>query len=376
MSRVRPSRKRGRHRWVALVLVVLVIASALWFTRDSDASRRARADAIVALVDSIARGMTELGLDVAEGEDDSWRGLRRYEPAGGAWVLFDDSAAPERAVVLVHGLDEPGGIWDGLAPALAAEGHEVIRFDYANDQAIAHSADALTAALSRMRDDGVGEIDLVCHSMGGLVARDALSRDGYALRGPRVATMITLGTPHRGSPWARMRSVAEAREQVQRWAQSDDLDPVRLLGFLRDGDGRAGVDLMPGSAFLTELDQRSLPAGTRVVCVVGRVDEPTTIVGTMGQESARGLLRDILGEGQSALALEQIDRLGSELGDGVVPESSAIMDGADEVVSVRANHRGMIRTIELEEFVRSGTGLPTAEHPPAIRVVLDRLRRD
>jgi len=187
---------------------------------------------------------------------------------------------------------------------------------------------------------------------------------------------VTLGTPHKGSPWARLRSVAEMREQVQRWAESDDLDPARLLGFFNDGDGQAGIDLMPGSAFFDQLEERSLPAGIHVVCVVGRTDTPSTVAGTLSSASARGLLRDLVGEEQASLVLTQVDKLGGDLGDGVVPVSSAVMDGATDIVVVYANHRGMIRTIELEERVRSGVGMPQAAEPPAIQVVLDRLRKE
>ena len=105
-------------------------------------------------------------------------------------------------MVLVHGLDEPGGIWDQLAPALYQDGHTVLRFDYRNDQAIVRSGDALGDSLRALRRDGISDLDLVCHSMGGLVARELLSRDEYREIGLRVRTMVTLGTPHHGSPWA------------------------------------------------------------------------------------------------------------------------------------------------------------------------------
>ena len=133
---------------------------------------------------------------------------------------------------------------------------------------------------------------------------------------------------------------------------------------------------MPDSAFLEQLNERSIPDGIRVVCVVGRTDTPSTLVGTLSNASARSMLRDIVGENQSRRILSQVEALGAELGDGVVPCSSAVMDGATDVVIVHANHRGMIRTIELEERVRAETNLPGRDRTPAIRVVLDRLRRE
>jgi len=90
---------------------------------------------------------------------------------------------------------------------------------------------------------------------------------------------------------------------------------------------------------------------------------------------ARSTLADLLGEHDASVVLGEIERLGRELGDGVVPVSSAAMDGADEVIEVRANHRAMIRTIELEESIRRQGGLELASEPPAIAIVVDRLHR-
>lgn len=371
-------RRRGLLRAAVAVGVLLLFAGALVLLGGRDRLNRVGPMLIAEGVGLIARGVsTNLG-HTQDRRADNELGLRRYDPALGGWVaLRDGEPLPQRAVVLVHGLDEPGSIWDQLAPALHSDGHDLIRFDYRNDQAIARSTDAFADAMARLESAGVSELDLVCHSMGGLVARDWLTHDdGYPQTDLRVGTLITLGTPHHGSAWARLRAVAEVREQVQRWAGSDDMDPARLLGFMDDGSGGAGVDLLPGSDYLTDLNARPMPAGVRVVCVVGRTDQPSTLPGVVGSASARAALRNLLGEAQARTVLDELDRLGRELGDGVVPVSSAVMDGADEVVRVRANHRSMIRTIELEEAVRARSGLPGASEPPAIEIVRDRLARD
>ena len=378
--RARTSRRRRLVMgtlYASLTLVALCAALLVGaFGGDRDRVDRATAQAIVSGVSSISQGVVAVFGSVNRDTAQLEYGLRRYEPGLDAWVRLQDDERPgERVVLLIHGLDEPGGIWDQLAPALARVGHTLLRFDYANDQAITLSADELGFAMRQLDARGVGEVDMVCHSMGGLVAREWLTGGGYDTVSLRVGTMITLGTPHKGSPWARLRGIAETREQVQRWAQSDDLDPTRLLGFLDDGTGQAGIDLLPGSDFLSSLNERAMPTDLRVICVVGRTDEPSTMAGTVGSASARSALQDLLGEKQAAVVLDEIDRLGRELGDGVVPVSSAVMDGADEVIEVHANHRSMIRTIELDEAVRTRQGWPDAPEPPAIAIVRDRLRR-
>ncbi|MGV6815068.1 MAG: esterase/lipase family protein [Phycisphaerales bacterium] len=306
----------------------------------------------------------------------AWTGLRVYVPGENDWRVLDEGDGPgERVVLLVHGLDEPGGIWDDLAPELSEAGFVVVRFEYLNDQAIGLSGDALGDALDNLQAVGVRRMDLVCHSMGGLVARDALTREGFeqgdGVDGLRVGRLITVGTPHGGSPWARLRAVAEMREQVQRFVEADEMDPMQLLGFVRDGVGKAGEDLMPGSAFLTDLDGRRLDDSIQVTCLVGRVVEPEAV--QWGAMVGGGVLGELIGKREVSVIETELDELNRGLGDGVVPMSSAVLDGVDDVVILGANHRGMVRRVEIGEAVRRVGGLGAGDEPPGIAVILDRL---
>ena len=248
----------------------------------------------------------------------------------------------------------------------------VIRFDYPNDQAVDASADAMIESLSKLPSMGFDRLDIVCHSMGGLVAFDAITRVGFDEVGVSVDHFVTIGTPFGGSPWARLRAVAEMREQVQRWVESDDLDPKRLLGFARDGMGEAGEDLLPGSDFLVQLHARKIPDGVVVTCIVGKTLPAEHEIGMLAFEGALG---DLLGRQDASVVDQEIQRLGKELGDGVVPMSSAVLDGVDDVVVLSANHRGLVRNVELGEAIRQFNGLEPSDEPPAIEVVLDRLRQ-
>ena len=127
------------------------------------------------------------------------------------------AAGPADLVLLIHGIDEVGPIWDNLAPQLAVRGYAVARFDYPNDQGLADSAALLHDELRSLRARGVVRITLIAHSMGGLIARDVLtSPDAYACRAaghaglPDITRLITVGTPNHGSPLARLRAVLEA----------------------------------------------------------------------------------------------------------------------------------------------------------------------
>ena len=267
-----------------------------------------------------------------------------------------------RLVVLVHGLDEPGGIWDDAAPALYQAGYRVVRFEYPNDQSIVTSATGMRKAMERIGAMGFEDASIVAHSMGGLVSREALTNpelgDGAGMIGDGddgvvIDRLILVGTPNEGSAWAKLRGVAEVRERVQRWVSSDDLDPSVLTTLGQDGDGQAGKDLQPGSAFLESLNARAMPAGLPVTCVIGRVISPLQTAGKPA-----------------------LDDAARSLGDGVVSVESGALDGCDDVVLLVANHRSLLRVVEFEEGWRAMVGAQEGSEPGAIGVILDRLSRD
>ncbi|MEZ6243922.1 MAG: hypothetical protein R3B57_12870 [Phycisphaerales bacterium] len=278
--------------------------------------------------------------------------LHVYEHA--RWRPFDDGAPPpgSRVVLLVHGLDEPGDIWDDLTPVLADAGYTPIRFDYPNDQAVPRSGALLADALGALRDGRIEHLAIVAHSMGGLVTLDALTRDDAPTR-PEVGRLITIGTPFAGSPWASLRWAGEVREQVQRLTEAGVEGVADLRRFLDDGEGEASLDLEPGSPFLTELLARPRPRGLEFTCIRGRLVAP--------------------GPG----APPDLRIIADTLGDGVVPIDSAVLTGVPDVVELRVNHRAMIRRLPFDPLSPSSQGgdpTPRAAPPPAIPVILERLR--
>lgn len=100
-----------------------------------------------------------------------------------------------RTVVFVHGLAANRSGFLPLQTALRLAGH---RRQVAVSFRSRGSIEALAIQLKRELDRrvGGGRIDLIAHSMGGLVARFYLQQLGGERR---VDRLITLGTPHRGT---------------------------------------------------------------------------------------------------------------------------------------------------------------------------------
>src|SRR5690606_25382603 len=83
----------------------------------------------------------------------------------------------------------------------------------------------VTAAFARtLEESGAEQVNLVGHSMGGLVARALLQTSA----GRRVQRLLTLGTPHRGS-FAPVQAVRGVYPLVRRLAQIDPVNSPEVL---------------------------------------------------------------------------------------------------------------------------------------------------
>ncbi len=145
----------------------------------------------------------------------------------------------QRTVVLVHGYLANRATLLPLATYLRWRGlSQVLSFNYRSSEGIERGALALRAYLRRHVPGG--RVDLVCHSLGGLVARVYLRHLGG---GRRVDHCITLGTPHQGTYnayWVASRVGNELRPDsrlLQRLAAPcDEAARVRFLSIVAGSD--------------------------------------------------------------------------------------------------------------------------------------------
>ena len=99
-----------------------------------------------------------------------------------------------RAVVLVHGLIRSSRSFDSMAKRLESEDCTVVRFDYPSTRnSIPTSAGCLAQVIESLA--GIDTIDLVVHSMGGVVLRCYLRDYGD----DRIRRAVMLGVPNHGA---------------------------------------------------------------------------------------------------------------------------------------------------------------------------------
>jgi triacylglycerol lipase len=110
-------------------------------------------------------------------------------------------------IVLVHGLLGYDHVkvgpwtfadyWPGIPQLFQGAGNRVFAVRLSPTGGIPTRAAQLKTAINRQFPDEA--VHLIAHSLGGLDARYMISRLDMA---PRVLSLTTLGTPHRGSPFA------------------------------------------------------------------------------------------------------------------------------------------------------------------------------
>lgn len=223
--------------------------------------------------------------------------LQRFVSAAHAWWKARQDCTPEAVpqpklqerhiLVRVAGLGSTSGdgaIDDVDSAALGYAPGDDYRFSYRGGTAaenayaasdttkdIRESGRRLRDLLARIEAENPGvPIDIVAHSQGGLVARSALTDEGDPTdpRLPKVNSLVTLGTPHLGTPAATAATmlghtmVGGLVLDGARAALPDTFDPA----------GMSVTQMAEHSAFIHRLNNRPLPEGMHATSIAARED--------------------------------------------------------------------------------------------------------
>ncbi len=190
-------------------------------------------------------------------------------------VHGEAAAAP---LLLIHGAGHDHGVWDGIAPALAAAGHRVVAPDQPAHGASAGEAlpsiDAMADWVLAVADAlGVDSFRIAGHSMGSLVAL------AVAARAPaRVGALYLLGSLA-PMPVAPFVLDAARTDPPRAWALINKFSfaPAELIGEQRRAEleaanlermQRQGADVLATDLVACDSWQDGLQAATRVRCPV------------------------------------------------------------------------------------------------------------
>ncbi len=142
------------------------------------------------------------------------------------WMPADRLPSSKSPIVLVHGYGCSRGVWWLLRRHLEKAGHVVASVSLFPPYI------SMGKLVPQLRDrieqvctaTGSSQVILVCHSMGGLIARSYLARHGNE----RIARLITLATPHAGTELARVGFGQNAREMTPGSLWLSDMSAEKL----------------------------------------------------------------------------------------------------------------------------------------------------
>ncbi len=291
-------------------------------------------------------------------------------------------------------LDPITHVYDDLIDSLKSNGYEkninLFEFPYdwrLNNETTAHYLQARIEGI--INASKVSKVDVVAHSMGGLVARAYIEEVGGALYENTIDQLVTLGTPHGGSPEAYLKW--EAGEGFFRWqgvlakhhfkqeaehAGYDDLykyiqeKVTSVRELLPDYSYLSGGSLLreypndyPCNTFLEELNE------SKNVSKMSKVDH-TNIVGITDIENTISKIRvtDSTVEGKWLNGMpenfynEESDRgLENSKGDETVPVKSAKSVAGNKTIEINASHQELPGKAQCEVF-KELTGLANCKY--------------
>lgn len=188
-------------------------------------------------------------------------GLKEVHFSGGV-ITFSNPAAisdDEKVLLLIHGWNDKPQTWKNFVQKLLSQSDvkfsKIWTFGYNSSLSIDKNASELFQALANYTNGS--KVKIVAHSMGGLVSRSMMELYGGS---KYVKKLITLGTPHQGSPVAALRYYIGG---LVAW-ESKSVDELMLYNYTTQGFR----DLFITSDFIQRMKDIVLPP-VPYYCIAG-----------------------------------------------------------------------------------------------------------
>lgn len=260
--------------------------------------------------------------------------------------------------------------YDNLLNSLDQNGYQeninLFEFPYEWRNSNVLTADLLKQKVRKVKvDTGVSKVDLVAHSMGGLVARYYIEGDDYQ---DDVDQLITLGTPHKGSPesfmfWEAGEGFFSRRDQIAKklfQIEAHHAGYGDLKDYIQNKVKSVG-ELLPDYDYLQKVsngEMKNYPDGYPKNSLldflnkderIGKLDEVdfTNIIGDLDTEKTIKKFRivesTVSGKWEHGMPENFYDDAtdrGIEYGKGdrTVPKSSSTGIDSNELIEINATH--------------------------------------
>ncbi len=182
-------------------------------------------------------------------------GVNRVIPNSGQ-LLFSELPTlshSDKILLMVHGwTSQPSDAWseflNKIEPQIDISGYtHYLTFGYDTRKGIDENGEILANFLKNLPNGA--SVDIIGHSMGGLVARSAIENHQSS---KFVKNLITIGTPHKGAELALIQYFLGTQIALN--------NPVQLIGYSKNTKGLR--DLNISSSFLNNLNKNPLPLFT------------------------------------------------------------------------------------------------------------------
>ncbi len=177
-------------------------------------------------------------------------------------------------IVLLHGWRSNGNIWvddNNIIDLLKGDGYDPWVMEYPNMDYIEHSSAGLDKVIDYvLLHSDSSKVDIMAHSMGGLIARSysvdmAEDLEGNSiLYGDNIRNLVMLGTPNQGSPFAILSMLLEYADiDIGKSSKST----VKNKGITDISP--ATFQICEGSAFLSALNSKSINSNINHMVIMG-----------------------------------------------------------------------------------------------------------
>jgi pimeloyl-ACP methyl ester carboxylesterase len=184
--------------------------------------------------------LDEPKFSVEVGEMSMWQPYKFIEQEGFGIYFLEPYSSSKIPVLFVYGIGGSPQDWRTIFQKMDRKKYQLWFYQYPSGFHLDKSANALANSLILLKQRyGFEQMDVVSHSMGGLVSRGAIQRAANLAKTNFVAHFISISTPWGGHE-AAGRGVKYMNYPVPSWQ-----------------------DMVPGSPYQKEILSKPLPAGTR-----------------------------------------------------------------------------------------------------------------